>query len=108
MLHASRGIIYVTQERRKFNGKGTELEPMMQIDIPGSWDHTKWNLHIDGCDYLHESLKDAIRQGCDFYDYDPITNSKPGYELREVSKPFLWKIQEPEYYELDKATPYKL
>lgn len=97
-----RGLIFVTQ--RRMISRSPTLRVAFMVDVPGAWHEDKWNLHVDGCDYPCDSLIDALRKGADFYDYDPMTGDKPGYELRAVGKPFSWEDENPASYNLDKYT----
>ena len=104
----TQGIVYVTRERKfRPNRRQKVLNVEYMVDTPGTWDKEKWNLHVDGCDYLHNTLEDAIKQGADFYDYDPLKpNRKPGYELRRVDVAFDWNKTNPDYYHIKEARPF--
>lgn len=103
-----RGLIYVTKILK--DAKGNErLDSAFLIDLPGHWDDEKYNLHVDGCDYLCDTLNDALKQGADVLDYDPLapwSGNKPGYEFKKVFIPYRYPLTTPKYYGVDHAVPY--
>ena len=58
--------VYILQAHR---GE-IEESHYFSVDEPGAWWDTKWNCHVDGCDYPCESKKDAIDRGAAFWGYD--------------------------------------
>lgn len=91
-----RGIVFVTRVRKQ--GRKQILDCEYMLDPPGAWDETKWNCHVDGCDYQFDTKEEALRCGADVYDYDPRTGTKPGYEFRECSMPYEWQKNNPKEY----------
>lgn len=89
-------VVFVTQKIKR-DGKDV-LFVVFLLDPPGSWDDEKWNLHIDGCDYLYDTMDDALKSGAEFYKNSIIGDDAYNYHFEYIDKPFDWSDENPSSY----------
>lgn len=64
------GKIPVVEQRTK--GKKTYYTHVAWIDPPGTWHKSRYNLHIDGCDYLYNFMNSCKAHIVKFFEPEQI------------------------------------
>lgn len=77
--------------------KGKQEERIaFQVDCPGRWNMEdageKWNVHVDGCDHLCDSMREAVCKGISidgcYFDPDKQAYADADFEVIHVAHDF--------------------